>query len=336
MRSTRAEVARLAGVSPSVVSYVLNGGPRNVAPKTRRRVEEAIALLEYRPNAIAQALRGGRSGVVGLVVSEPTQPMFVGLLRSLQRASVTYGYALHIGFAGDSVSEHAYFQSFVDRQVDALIGVNPFDATRLAEIRADGVSVGVLAAAAPDSSLLWLKVDSTGPIDDVLDFVLQRRPAELVLCRSAATLATATQWRNAAGPRSVIKIIEIEDQPGSTALHQVVAGTDQDEDIIVVTATVQESQRIEWFWKACGGVTNVSFVSCGQDYEPVDELAGRVGIGWQMDTPCREFFSRLLQAADVQPIKTATIDAVWQMVDLTRHRLIAGAANTASWDLADL
>ncbi|MFP3422421.1 LacI family DNA-binding transcriptional regulator, partial [Bacillus sp. SIMBA_161] len=32
----------MAGVSPSVVSYVLNGGPRNVAPETRRRVEEAI------------------------------------------------------------------------------------------------------------------------------------------------------------------------------------------------------------------------------------------------------------------------------------------------------
>jgi LacI family transcriptional regulator len=56
---TRADVARYAGLSTAVVSYVMNGGPRKVAPKTAARVREAIAWLDYRPNVHAQALRRG-------------------------------------------------------------------------------------------------------------------------------------------------------------------------------------------------------------------------------------------------------------------------------------
>ena len=42
---TRDDVARLAGTSTAVVSYVVNGGPRNVRPETRKRVLEAIEQL---------------------------------------------------------------------------------------------------------------------------------------------------------------------------------------------------------------------------------------------------------------------------------------------------
>ena len=54
--ATRDDVARLAGVSSAVVSYVVNNGPRPVAEATRHRVEQAIAKLGYRPNAAARSL----------------------------------------------------------------------------------------------------------------------------------------------------------------------------------------------------------------------------------------------------------------------------------------
>ncbi|MCA9893313.1 MAG: LacI family DNA-binding transcriptional regulator, partial [Anaerolineae bacterium] len=53
---TQTDVAELAGVSRSIVSYVINNGPRQVAPETRERVLEAIKQLEYRPNKNAQRL----------------------------------------------------------------------------------------------------------------------------------------------------------------------------------------------------------------------------------------------------------------------------------------
>src|SRR5258707_4588196 len=53
---TQDDVARRAGVTRSIVSYVINNGPRNVAAETRNRVLAAIKELGYRPNKHAQIL----------------------------------------------------------------------------------------------------------------------------------------------------------------------------------------------------------------------------------------------------------------------------------------
>jgi DNA-binding LacI/PurR family transcriptional regulator len=64
---TAKDVAALAGVAQSTVSYVMSG-KRSISPATRAKVEAAIAQLTYQPNAGAQALASRRSSVIGLVV----------------------------------------------------------------------------------------------------------------------------------------------------------------------------------------------------------------------------------------------------------------------------
>ncbi|MGW4912756.1 LacI family DNA-binding transcriptional regulator [Streptomyces sp. NPDC004270] len=64
---TSKDVARLAGVSQSTVSYVMTG-KRPISEDTRKRVQAAIDLLSYQPNAGAQALASRRTKVIGLVV----------------------------------------------------------------------------------------------------------------------------------------------------------------------------------------------------------------------------------------------------------------------------
>lgn len=66
-RVTHRDVARRAGVSTAVVSYVLNNGPRGISPKTRERVLEAIRELDYYPNAIARGLRIQRMHTIAFV-----------------------------------------------------------------------------------------------------------------------------------------------------------------------------------------------------------------------------------------------------------------------------
>ncbi|MEU6354181.1 LacI family DNA-binding transcriptional regulator [Streptomyces sp. NPDC047072] len=61
------DVARRAGVSPSTVSYALSG-KRPISEETRRRVEDAVRELGYRPHAGARALAGRHSNVLALVV----------------------------------------------------------------------------------------------------------------------------------------------------------------------------------------------------------------------------------------------------------------------------
>ena len=84
-RPTLADVARLAGTSTAVVSYVLNDGPRAVAPQTKARVEGAIAQLGYRRNPLASALMAGRSNLVGLLVPDSSNAFFSELAREFER-----------------------------------------------------------------------------------------------------------------------------------------------------------------------------------------------------------------------------------------------------------
>ncbi len=62
---TQEDVARKAGVSRSIVSYVINNGPRKVSEETRKRVLSAIKELEYRPNKHAQMLSSADDTIAG-------------------------------------------------------------------------------------------------------------------------------------------------------------------------------------------------------------------------------------------------------------------------------
>ncbi|MFB8247223.1 LacI family DNA-binding transcriptional regulator [Streptomyces sp. NPDC055952] len=120
--ATRQDVARLAGTSPSVVSYVLNNGPRSVAPATRERVLAAVRKLEYRPNAVARSLRMSQTMTLGLIVPDAANPFFAELARSLEDHAWAVGYTLLVGnTVDDPAREAGYVRTFVDRQVDGLV-----------------------------------------------------------------------------------------------------------------------------------------------------------------------------------------------------------------------
>ena len=69
-RPTHRDVAQLAGVSPGVVSYVINNGPRPTSPQVRERVLRAIDQLGYRPNALGRNLRSQRTNTIGYIFSD--------------------------------------------------------------------------------------------------------------------------------------------------------------------------------------------------------------------------------------------------------------------------
>lgn len=93
-RATRADVARLAGVSPALVSYALNGGPRKVAAETARRIHEAVAQLGYSPNAAARALNLGVIETMGLIIHDITNPYYNSIAATVQRAAEQHGVSL--------------------------------------------------------------------------------------------------------------------------------------------------------------------------------------------------------------------------------------------------
>ena len=119
---TRADVARYAGVSTAVVSYVVNNGPRRVAPETAARVRAAIEILKYRPNVNARALKKGSTEILGLVLPDITNPFFAEYARALEVAAAGYSYVLVVA---NSDANEAYESRIVSdlssRHVDGLL-----------------------------------------------------------------------------------------------------------------------------------------------------------------------------------------------------------------------
>jgi LacI family transcriptional regulator len=115
------EVARIAGVSASTVSHVLNG-TRKVNTATRLRVEAVIEETGYRRNVVARSLAAGRTHTVGLSISALTNPYFGSLVHAVERALSDAGYVLIVGDSHDDVElEKRVTDSLLDRQVDGMI-----------------------------------------------------------------------------------------------------------------------------------------------------------------------------------------------------------------------
>jgi LacI family transcriptional regulator len=142
---TRKDVALHAGVSTAVVSYVVNEGPRNVAPATRARVLESINSLGYRPNAAARALKLGVSEIVGLVVSDSANPYFAEFSRAIEKAATDDG--LSVIFTNSALvqgQEHGQVQKLIARQVDGLLLASTEDHPNLSSAQAANVRVVML------------------------------------------------------------------------------------------------------------------------------------------------------------------------------------------------
>lgn len=84
------DVALAAGVSVSTVSLVLSGKGR-ISPATGQRVNEAVEQLGFVRNRQASALRGGQSGVIGLIVRDLTSPFYAELTAGLTEALEAQG-----------------------------------------------------------------------------------------------------------------------------------------------------------------------------------------------------------------------------------------------------
>lgn len=132
---TRAQVARLAGVSPSLVSYVTNDGPRSVSPQARARIERAIEELGYTPNAVAQALRGGGTRTIGLLIPTAVNPFFGELSTAIEKELFDSGNTLAVGITNDELDrELRYLKTLLARQVDGIMVISSHSRATLDEL----------------------------------------------------------------------------------------------------------------------------------------------------------------------------------------------------------
>ena len=140
-----ADVARIAGVSTSTVSHVVNS-TRIVDPVTEHQVRDAIARLGYRPNVVARALATARTMNIGLCLPITANPTFVVLVDVIERQLTAAGYHLMLHDTRDDIDVQARIvRQLLDLRADGII---------LAPAPDPALSAAVLAESVPPASVL--------------------------------------------------------------------------------------------------------------------------------------------------------------------------------------
>jgi LacI family transcriptional regulator len=129
-RPTQVDVARLAGVSTATVSYVINGltnGRVAISEETRQRVLDAVAELDYTPDARARALRSGDTKTIGLVMPDVHNPHFWETVDGVAQEARASGYNILLS---DTAPDNQYagdiFKDLSHRRIDGLILISTF------------------------------------------------------------------------------------------------------------------------------------------------------------------------------------------------------------------
>ena len=121
--STLLDVARLAGVSPMTVSRVVNGSGA-VSPRTRARVQRALAETGYMPNTLARSLRARRTDTIALLLPDMTNPFFTTLAHGVETAAREAGISLLLANSDERAEEERRLVSILlQRQVDGILVV---------------------------------------------------------------------------------------------------------------------------------------------------------------------------------------------------------------------
>ena len=115
------DVARLAGVSTSTVSHVINKD-RFVSEAITLKVDEAIKSLNYAPSALARSLKLNQTHTIGMLITASTNPFYSELVRGVERSCFERGYSLVLcNTEGDEQRMNRNLETLMQKRVDGLL-----------------------------------------------------------------------------------------------------------------------------------------------------------------------------------------------------------------------
>ncbi|MBN9072914.1 MAG: LacI family DNA-binding transcriptional regulator [Rhizobiales bacterium] len=121
-RATLKDIARAVGVDVSTVSKVLNDGGISVRAQTRQAILDEARRVNYRPHALARNLRTQRTGALGILLPDLTNPVYATTVRGAMRQAEMAGYVTLIAEVADEQrSASAYMRLVSERRIDGLI-----------------------------------------------------------------------------------------------------------------------------------------------------------------------------------------------------------------------
>lgn len=163
-RTTVIDIARLAGVSKSTVSLVLQNSPL-VGADTREKVNAAIRELGYVYNRAAANLRGSRSRVAGIVVNDLTNSFFAELAVGMDMVMQSAGFVQFLANTGENLDrQREVIASMREHGISGLI-LSPARGTTAADLKPlvdAGMPVVLVVRAVPGAKTSSLVSDNAG------------------------------------------------------------------------------------------------------------------------------------------------------------------------------
>lgn len=122
-KPTSRDVAKLAGVSQSTVSFVLNSRKDIIiSEQTRQKVLEAVKQLNYMPNQFAKGLKTNKSNLIGLIVPTITNPYYPMLTQHIEEYAASRGYNILLCNTYRKIdNEEFYLNLMAEKSVDGII-----------------------------------------------------------------------------------------------------------------------------------------------------------------------------------------------------------------------
>lgn len=119
---TIADVAAYVGVSKTTISRYLNKNFEFMSQETQEKIDEAIKVLKYRPNRIAQTLKAKNSNIIGVTIADIGNPFSSLLIKGINDVCRANNYQLLVTNADNMAErEKENIESLLDSQVDGLL-----------------------------------------------------------------------------------------------------------------------------------------------------------------------------------------------------------------------
>lgn len=118
------DIALKCDTSITTVSFVINGrgNEKNISPATIAKIQKYITKVGYRPHAMAQGLRTGKSKTIGFLVDDISEPFFSGIAKYVDEIAAENGYKILFCCTGNNTQKTAELLSMLaDRQMDGYI-----------------------------------------------------------------------------------------------------------------------------------------------------------------------------------------------------------------------
>ncbi len=171
--ATIIDVAKRAGVSTATVSRALNGSA-NVCDTTKKRILEAIAELDYNPNALGRNLRRMRTGIVLVVLPSISNSFFSQVVKGMEQTGAALSYTIMICTTrSNPVRERMFLDLVRNRQADGAILISSCLPTE--ELKEFGASYPAVQCSeyTPNLDLPWVSIDNEKAGYDATTYLIQ-------------------------------------------------------------------------------------------------------------------------------------------------------------------